>query len=249
MNCDEANALLPALIDGELDAGHASEVEVHAEGCPTCAVALHDLRALRAKFATSRLAYAAPASLRARLDRAIPEPASRRLSGRRDLLRGFALGAAASAIAATAVLMVVPLRNAPPDLVNELVSAHLRSLQGEHAIDVLSSDRHTVKPWFNGRLDVAPPVVDLGADGFTLVGGRLDYIDLKPVPVIVYRRRAHIINLFVLPPSAAGPAAADIRGYNVRRIEAGGFALWAVSDVSPEDLATFDDKLAAALRP
>ncbi|MGZ4721938.1 hypothetical protein, partial [Oryzihumus sp.] len=105
-------------------------------------------------------------------------------------------------------------------VLGEVVSAHLRSLQGNHLTDVVSSDQHTVKPWFNGRLDVAPPVVDLTAQGFTLLGGRLDYIDGKPVAAIVYRRRVHVINLFVAQAAGAGHGRARnemVQGFNTLR--------------------------------
>jgi anti-sigma factor RsiW len=112
-------------------------------------------------------------------------------------------GAAASAIAASGLLLVVVRRGDDRRAIGEIVSAHLRSLQAQHLTDVQSTDQHTVKPWFNGRLDVAPPVVDLTAQGFTLLGGRLDYVDAKPVAAIVYRRRVHVINLFCAPAPGA----------------------------------------------
>ena len=125
-------------------------------------------------------------------------------------------------------------------MLGEVVSAHLRSLQAQHLTDVLSTDQHTVKPWFNGRLDVAPPVVDLTAQGFTLLGGRLDYVDAKPVAAIVYRRRVHIINLFCAPAPGSGDRAAameSLHGFNVRRWSENGLNLWAVSDINADELA------------
>ena len=136
-------------------------------------------------------------------------------------------------------------------ILGEVVSAHLRSLQAQHLTDVLSSDQHTVKPWFNGRLDVAPPVVDLTAQGFTLLGGRLDYVDAKPVAAIVYRRRVHVINLFCAPaPGSAnrGAAMESLHGFNVRRWSENGLNLWAVSDINADELAEFGEKFEAALR-
>ncbi len=136
-------------------------------------------------------------------------------------------------------------------VLDEVVSAHLRSLQAQHLIDVQSSDQHTVKPWFNGRLDVAPPVADLTAQGFTLLGGRLDYVDAKPVAAIVYRRRVHIINLFCAPAPGSGRRAAtleSLHGFNVRRWSDNGLNLWAVSDINADELMEFGDKFEAALK-
>jgi anti-sigma factor RsiW len=135
-------------------------------------------------------------------------------------------------------------------IASEVLSAHLRSLQADHLTDVLSTDQHTVKPWFNGRLDVAPPVIDLTAQGFTLVGGRLDFIDGKGVAAIVYRRRIHVINLFArqdLGIQATGTSTETLQGFNIRRWKAHGFALWAVSDLNADELDEFGRKFEAAM--
>ena len=137
-------------------------------------------------------------------------------------------------------------------IANEVVSAHIRSLQAGHLIDVETSDQHTVKPWFNGKLDVAPPVVDLTAQGFRLLGGRLDYIDGELVASVVYQRRKHIINLFVaqrLGASHASTAIEAIQGYNVRHWSEAGLDFWAVSDIAPDELSEFGQIMVAALHP
>ena len=131
----------------------------------------------------------------------------------------------------------------------DVISAHVRSLQAGHLTDVQTSDQHTVKPWFNGRLGVAPPVVDLTAQGFTLIGGRLDYIDGKAVAAIVYRRRAHVINLFVAQGTASAQGVAEratMQGFNVEHWSAGGLEFFAVSDISPDELRDFIETFEAA---
>lgn len=250
MNCDDTDVLLHALIDGELDAGHAREVEAHIASCTGCTDRLREFREFRAAVVPAALRYRAPANLRARIEGKLPaRPAV--ISSRRAVIKGFALGATLSALAASGVLVMVMRGDDERRVLGEVVSAHLRSLQAQHLTDVLSSDQHTVKPWFNGKLDVAPPVVDLTAQGFTLLGGRLDYADAKPVAAIVYRRRVHIINLFCAPaPMAARHAATmqSLHGYNVRSWTENGLNLWAVSDINPEELTEFGEKFEAALR-
>ena len=238
-----------ALIDGELDAGNAREVEAHIASCQACATRLHEFHDLRKAMVPASLRYAAPVSLRARIEGKLPAPQA--AASRRSVIKGFAFGASLSALAASGVLVMVMRSDDERRVLGEVVSAHLRSLQAEHLIDVQSSDQHTVKPWFNGKLDVAPPVIDLTALGFTLIGGRLDYVDAKPVAAIVYRRRVHVINLFCAPSPGATRRAAkmeSLQGFNVRRWTENGLNLWAVSDISADELMDFGDKFAAGLR-
>jgi anti-sigma factor RsiW len=248
MTCEEARELLHALVDGELDAGHARQVEAHVAGCARCAAALRGHRQLREALAAPALRFEAPAALRRKIKSALPK--SRAAStDRRTLLKGFAMGTALSAIAATGVVVMVLRGNEEDRALGEVLSAHLRSLQAEHLTDVLSTDQHTVKPWFNGRIDLSPPVVDLTAQGFTLIGGRLDTIDGRPVAAIVYKRRAHVINLFVAPgPPPIASRVTSTQGFNIRRWGDQGLDLTAVSDINADELQEFAEKFAAGLR-
>jgi anti-sigma factor RsiW len=237
MTCDEAEILIHALIDGELDAGHAREVEAHVAQCPRCAASLAAYRQMSQAIASA--------------EAALPKPIVAAAPSRRAVLRGFALGSGVSAIAASG-LFAIMLRNDDQERIDsEIVSAHLRSLQAGHLTDVLSTDQHTVKPWFNGRLDVAPPVIDLTAQGFTLIGGRLDYVDARPIGAVVYKRRAHVINLFVAQTSnmaRRAPSTETIQGYNIRRWSERGLNFWAISDIGADELAEFSEKFEAAAR-
>jgi anti-sigma factor RsiW len=248
MTCDEAEILVQALIDGELDAGHAREVEEHIAGCPRCAAQLEAYREMSKAVAGADLRYAAPLKLRRRIEASMPQP---RVPNRRAVLRGFAMGSAVSAIAATGLVAIVLRNDDEQRILSEVVSAHLRSLQAGHLTDVLSTDQHTVKPWFSGKLDVAPPVVDLTAQGFTLIGGRLDYVDTRAIGAIVYRRRSHVINLFVAKTASTERQAAQtetLQGFNVRRWSERGLNYWAVSDLAADELAEFGAKFENALR-
>lgn len=248
MTCDEAEILLHALLDGELDAGHAREVEAHIAGCPRCAAQLQAYRDLNKALAMPELQFRTPPHLRQRIEAALP---STRAPDRRSLLKGFAMGSAISALAATGLVAIVLRHGDEQRILSDVVSAHLRSLQPGHLTDVLSSDQHTVKPWFNGRLDVAPPVIDLTAQGFTLIGGRLDSIDGRTIAAIVYRRRTHVINLFVAPTANAEPAAARIemiQGFNIRRWSERGLSYWAISDLGIDEFSEFGRMFDAAVR-
>jgi anti-sigma factor RsiW len=253
MTCDEAEILLHALIDNELDAGHAREVEAHIATCPSCAAKLAAYRQMSGQIAAADLRYSAPASLRARIEAALPTAQTASnvtpLPSRRGVLRGFVLGSAVSAMAATGLVAIVLRKDDEQRIESEIVSAHLRSLQAGHLIDVVSSDQHTVKPWFNGKLDVSPPVIDLTAQGFTLIGGRLDYVDARAIGAVVYKRRAHIINLFVAQTSNTERQSATIetlQGFNIRRWRDHGLNYWAVSDIGADELNEFGEKFEAA---
>jgi anti-sigma factor RsiW len=254
MTCDEAEILLHALLDGELDAGHAREVEDHIAGCPACAAKLRAYREMSKVIAAADLRYAAPAALRQRIEAALPQAQTRMLTSapsRRSVLRGFAMGSAASAIAATGLVAIVLRNDDQQRIESEIVSAHLRSLQAGHLTDVISTDQHTVKPWFNGRLDVSPPVIDLTAQGFTLIGGRLDYVDARAIGAIVYRRRQHVINLFVAQTAnteSRSPKMETIQGFNIRRWSDRGLNYWAVSDLAADELAEFGEKFETAMK-
>lgn len=248
MTCDEAHVLLHALIDGELDAGHARAVEMHVAGCAHCSAQFAAFRDQRQALRGYDLRHAAPASLSASIERRMPQPSA---SSRRTLLKGFALGSVISATAAASVAVVIVRQDRDSRILSEAISAHLRSLQAEHLTDVLSSNQHTVKPWFNGRIDLAPPVIDLTAQGFTLIGGRLDYIDGKPVAAIVYRRRVHVINLFVaqgLGSALLSPKLEMVQGFNILRWSDQGLNLLAVSDLNRDELEEFGAKFESAAR-
>ncbi len=248
MTCDEAEILIHALIDGELDAGHAREVEAHVAECPHCAAALAAYRRMSQEIADLDVRYTAPPSLRRRIDAALPQT---RAPSRRAVLRGFAMGSAVSALAATGLVAIVLRNDDEQRIMSEVVSAHLRSLQAGHLTDVISTDQHTVKPWFNGKLDVSPPVIDLTAQGFTLLGGRLDYVDARAIGAIVYRRRQHVINLFIAQtPSIERRAAKTetIQGFNIRRWSERGLNYWAVSDIGADELNEFGEKFETAMQ-
>jgi anti-sigma factor RsiW len=257
MNCDDSEILLNALIDGELDAGHARDVEQHVAACSACAEKLTEFREIHDAISAAGLKMVAPAHLRSRIKKALPSAriiALRKFfqPSRRTFFGGFAVGTALSAALAASLVLTVVGTDQQQTIASEVVSAHIRSLQAGHLMDVETSDQHTVKPWFNGKLDVSPPVVDLTAQGFRLLGGRLDYIDGESVASVVYQRRKHIINLFVaqrLGASHATTRIESIQGYNVRHWSEAGLDFWAVSDIAPDELNEFGQKMVAALHP
>jgi len=240
--CDQV-LLVQAELDGELDAAQAAALEAHLGGCVICQTARAEL--LRARELLRGETYeTAPDDVRARvvarLRQAQPPQQPTPIHRWRWVfpsLGGFGLGAACAA--ALAFLLVLPQHS---DLAAQLVAGHIRALQPGHLEDVVSTDQHTVKPWFDGRLDFAPPVRDFAADGFPLKGGRLDYVDGRPVAALVYQRDKHIIDVFVWPQSGATVHFANstiVQGYNVVHWTGDGMNFWAVSDVERPQLDDF----------
>ena len=240
MTCREAEARLGAYLDGELDAARAAEVGAHLEGCAACAALLERHRALRAAIRSELPSYPAPDALRTRVQEAVREAAPRLGARRATLWRALAVAASALLVVA-GTWKVASDRAAGTFLTEEVLAAHVRSLMPGHLTDVASTEQHTVKPWFDGRLDFAPPVVDEAAAGFPLVGGRLDYVGGRPVACLVYGRRLHRINVFVWPDrgGSGGPARAERNGYYLKRWTRDGMTFWAVSDLNRAELESF----------
>jgi anti-sigma factor RsiW len=245
VTCEEARPLVHAYVDGELDVVRSLEVEAHIRSCVVCAREQASLRALRTAFSNGALYHEAPAGLEGRV-RAAVRGARRAEGGRGFALRHYGWGGAAAAAVLLVAIIVrgaLPTRPSASDLTAlEVVDDHLRSLTANHLTDVLSSNQHTVKPWFDGRLNFTPPVQDLGPDGFPLIGGRLDYLDNHLVAAVVYRRRQHVINLFISPAEQASdtlPVSQVRGGYNIIHWTKSGMGYWAVSSVSAAELGKF----------
>jgi len=241
--------LLHGHLDGELDAANAFQAEDHLRTCPACAGEYQHLTELRTILRHDGLRYCAPAALQARILGAIepapaPPVAPTPVRWWQRLWQDQRLGLSAAAAFAAGLAMVIIVPRHSLDVEQELVSEHVRSLMANHITDVTTSDQHTVKPWFDGRLDFAPPVVDLASEGFALTGGRLDYIAGRAVAALVYKRREHVINLFIWPAEKSGIGADRVQpsvnnGYNTLHWSGNGMTFWAISDLNPTELQEF----------
>jgi anti-sigma factor RsiW len=236
--------LIHGYLDGELDLVKSIEIEKHLANCQVCTQTYRGMRSLQSMVSDSALRFEPPANLERRLRTGLrrenkPERWSQIFRWR------WALAVAslfAIVIISWAVAAIVSRQSPDELLAQEIVSSHVRSLMANHLTDVPSSDRHTVKPWFDGKLDFSPTVKDLTPQGFSLNGGRLDYIGNRPVAALVYQRRQHSINLFVWPSTQApvtSEKASEHQGYNVIRWSNGGMSYWAVSDLNLAELQQF----------
>jgi anti-sigma factor RsiW len=247
MNCSEE--LLEGYLDEELDAARRADVEQHLAGCPACSETYARLRRQKDAIKGAAPYHEAPPGLREsirgglRRDAGIgrlrvqefPSPV------RQTPWRWLAIAASLLLALSVAWNLAQLGSRGHQELADALVAGHIRSLIGEHLMDVASTDQHTVKPWFTGKLDFAPDVRDFAAQGFPLVGGRVDYLAGRRVAALIYHRRQHVINLFIWPDgsSSAGKTPISRNGYNLLSWSRGSMTYWAVSDVSAGELEAF----------
>jgi mycothiol system anti-sigma-R factor len=265
MNCEEATNLMDGYLDGELDPITSQTIEQHLRECPKCDRAYKIHGSLIRVIGNATPYYKAPAELRERIQSSLREKAAeqpvrnvapdaqplfpRRQPRPRAILwetswNWLALAAAIIFAAIIALTLVPRLQRPRADqfLATQLIAGHVRSLMANHLTDVASSDQHTVKPWLDAKLDFAPPVVDLSEKGFPLVGGRLDYLDNRPVAALIYQRRKHFINFFIWPAgadAARSTKAMTREGYQLLHWKDSDFNYWAVSDVNEKELQEF----------
>ena len=238
-DCDEIRLLIQADLDGELRPAEAARIAAHLERCPRCAETQTDLATLAGRVRAEVPSYPASDDFRkalvARLAAAAPKPAQRR----RPVLLGAGFGMG-FAMAASLALIFLPV--GAPQLPDEIVASHIRALQPGHLMDVISTDQHTVKPWFDGRLAFAPPVKDLAGIGFPLAGGRLDYLAGRTAAAMIYHRGQHLIDLYAFDgtdlPAGLVPTGSRA-GYNFIRWTEGGMTFWAVSDLNAQEMDQF----------
>jgi anti-sigma factor RsiW len=250
MNCDECQSLLDAYADGELDLVRHIELEAHLKACPACLQRSEAIVARRARIRGSLPRFKASQQLRERIHASLlaedqgaaqQTPVRFPVAWQRWNLAGLA---ASVAVALLAGYSWGGHRARSAAIADEAISEHMRSLQASHLMDVISTDRHTVKPWFAGKLDFSPPVVDLADIGFPLAGGRLDQIDGHTAAALVFRRRLHAINVFVWPAREATPPphSASGNGFSAQGWAHGGLNFLAVSEIPAADLEQFADE-------
>jgi len=247
MSCDQTRLYLHAYLDDELGVAEAVRFEAHLADCPDCQTAQSEALAIRAAIRGSDLYYRPSQALALRVNAAVRQAARPRSNG----MQWMAI--AAAVIVTIGLALFLTLRNRQPGgqelLARAVVDSHIRSLQANHLVDVPSSDHHTVKPWFQGRLDFSPPVPDLAAQGWPLEGGRLDYIDGKTVAAIVYERRKHQVNVFLWPAGQSPDEPVlqqTAQGYHVVHWTANGMTYWITSDLNPAELQQFAQLLRQA---
>jgi anti-sigma factor RsiW len=273
MNCEETTKLMDGYLDGELDPITNQAIEQHLRECHNCDQVYKTQRSLIRAIGNATPYYKAPSELRERIQSSLRKEMAEQSNGSgsiavdarpliakgqaesRSILFGASWNwlalAAAIVFAAVIVWNVVPRLQRPAAdqfLATQLIASHVRSLMANHLTDVASSDQHTVKPWLDAKLDFAPAVVDLSSDGFPLIGGRLDYLDNRPVAALIYGRRKHFINLFVWPAGSSTNGATNAmsrEGYQLLHWVDSDFNYWAVSDVNSNDLQTFKSKFEA----
>jgi anti-sigma factor RsiW len=240
VDCTLDRHLLDGYLDGELGFERSLEVEAHVASCRSCASQIEGWKQVRAMIQRADLYHRAPQALEEKVRKLASTKASKATV---PWLQRWSWAGGGAAFA-TAVLLGAFFLSRPvtPGAEQEIVTNHVRSLMANHLMDVISTDQHTVKPWFDGKLEFAPPVQDFAAEGYPLTGGRMDYLNEGKVAVLVYHRALHVINLYVWPAKDSGATAIDaqtIQGYNVLAWKRNGFEFRAASDLNLAELRDF----------
>ena len=242
MNCDEVLCFLDALADDELSSKEAITIKSHLRTCPDCELELRQIQGLRDKLQQIPR-YPAPSTLPGKIQRSMANFSGPPVVSGKSRWMFPVLSHIAAALFGAVVLygLVIPRASSPPTS-RDIVAAHVRSLVDRNGIQIASSDTHTVGPWFAGKLDYAPPVPDLEAEGFPLLGGRIDFLADKKIAALVYLRRRHRINLFLTPRSDSSTVdmvQQKLKGFNIIGLQDADFTYWAISDVREHELTTF----------
>lgn len=244
MNCDESQVLLHGYLDGELDSSGSMMFEAHLASCNDCRKEFQRYEDLGAAVRNTAEYFTAPQDLRSAIISQL-RPSRRKEAwrpGRSPVWQVLVGSIVALLIATVGLNTILAHRSAENFIAQEIVASHARSLMANHLFDVVSSDRHTVKPWLDRNLDFAPTVVDFAKQDFALAGGRLDYIDRHEVAALVYRHRQHIVNVFIWPAGDAGDSAPEWitqQGYNLAHWTESGMNYWVISDADRSGLNDF----------
>jgi anti-sigma factor RsiW len=256
MNCDDMRNLRELYLDHELDGAEATMVETHLQICSACRAAVDGARKLNTAIRRGARRYSAPTGLGERIRRDIGVRHDRPFSSLRYLSKGWNPVAIAASlmltIATSSSLTAAYLGNtADEHVVQDVIASHVRSLMANHLTDVASSDQHTVKPWFSGKIDASPPAIDLATAGYPLAGGRLDYVADHPCAALVYRHDKHVINVLVWPRDTRDADTTEVysrQGYNLVHFTEDDLDYWAVSDLNRSELNDFVKRLEQAAR-
>ncbi len=255
MSCENTRSMIHGYLDDELGLDGTITFERHVAECPSCSLELEDYKTLRGKIRNSLLYHQASPELRVRIHQALGESSAEERTWPVEKLAkpswwqqptlawafaAFACGVLFLVLTSSIWMPRLGENSQETLLAQEVLDSHVRSMMADHLFDVPSSDQHTVKPWFDGKLDFSPPVPNLDSQGFVLAGGRLDYVEGRPVAAVVYRRRQHVINLFMWPEARESSPKTEMRnGYNMIHWSSAGMEYCAVSDLNQQELQQF----------
>ncbi len=246
MDCGEIQSILDGYFDGELELTKSIEVGEHLKSCGDCSVIFNNYKILHNAFRDKSFYYNAPTKLKNKIIPALKKKTSKSIYGINQVFNWRNASFALTILLIISVILILTQKNisSTENLTYQVLNSHLRSLASNNLTDVLSSDKHTVKPWFNGKINFSPPVNDLSSKGFPLIGGRIDYLNNKPAAVLVYHYNKHIINLYISlnEKNNSNEEISSHSGYNIIHWVRGGMDYWAISDVNIEELKIFNQE-------